>query len=487
MLTVVILALFCSPYFMGMISEKKIQTLAKRASANPDFSVKVSDYQRGWFASTVTLDLQTQSAILNRHLNMPSNVALLQVKQCKITHGPLILANINGKRKLTYGQACIVCKDQSASTQQSQLASENMNISLHIHFNGSVSGELSFDELIYSNDKFKTTFKQGKMTAKINNQFNQVSHHLSINSIEIGDQKNGVQINAIKSQGNVSQSDYNLWVGEHISSIAAVVIFQQGTSLFKLEDQHYQHNTSLEGDVINTAYLLDIEKVKSLGKDVGPIKLDIAFDNLDAQALSQLLVIAKKSMQQLLHHDVNINAQEYSEKVQSLLPILLNRGFRLAFDPLYIQLPEGGINLQVNVTFPEQQEKSVSIEQLMLGSDAALVITVPKKFARSELMKAYILSQARQANGVKQSPSQIKKRVDDVLSQLLGDGVISERDDDYLFSIGYKQQKIYLNDIQVPTIDALINKWSPVDVFLAPVKPAEANSLGSIPDSSSSE
>ena len=235
---IILVAIILSiPYFVGIYAQSTYEKIIATANSFSNTPITITNYHRGWFNSTATLQINTQNLYRSKlikdqvkklndkyvNVNIPKiNYIIIQQN---IKNGPVIfdngklkfaLAIIHGSLqfKMQQGQECQFLKGLEPLFSQTSI----------INLNGSMSGESTIKPYNYQDNKIKFNSAglsaQTTATADLKNITEKsVMPSISFSTL---DKKVSFQIGAINSSFSKTRHLGNMWLGKANFSIKKI-------------------------------------------------------------------------------------------------------------------------------------------------------------------------------------------------------------------------------------------------------------------------
>lgn len=475
-----LLILVLAPGGMGIIAQKRIKELAQNWPANSPFAVKIVSYERGWFTSTMQLDV----TVINPTHNPPVHVLVNE----SIVHGPVIFSLSN--RFFGIGQAFahgefIVPEDQQAFFKQYVDQTTLASNCIFLHLFGSVTVKMNVPELTVTNPaqpQTKVILEGLSSVAKISPHVSHVVSQSVLQSLTWQDAASTMTVDNLRGHSNLSKTVDGLWLGDINLNLDGVAFNAGNKTIFSLKNAQYTSTSKEKDGLVNGNNHFTLESLTYQGTAYGPAEIAVNVQNVNAEPLAQLKRLVKVMQQQ---GNVGL-AGQYSKHTERLALRTLARGMQLTVNPISVQTPNGEITGQLNVSMPNLLDDAngnpikhphVTIGQLITKAQGSLQFSVPKVIVLTSLQDT-ILNNMRSmsqmlGNGSNNDATLIAAAQQRASAQLQGwvaAGLLIESGDNYQFSAAYQQGKLLVNGKPVfnPAFGAAPGNLPPMPTMSAP-------------------
>jgi uncharacterized protein YdgA (DUF945 family) len=450
-----LLILVLAPGGMGIIAQKRIKDLAQNWPANSPFSIKVLSYDRGWFSSTMQLDV----TVTNPAHNPPVHVFVNE----SIVHGPVIISL--SSRFIGIGQAYahgefVVPEDQQALFKQYIDQTNLVTNCLFLHLFGSVTVKLNVPEMTITNpaDPQTKVIIEGLSTvAKISPRAAHISSQSVMQSLTWQDAASTMIIDNLHGHSNLSKTVEGLWLGDINLDLDGLAYNSGSKTLFSLKNAEYKSTSKEKDGLVSGNNHLSFESLTLQGSTYGPAEVAVNVQNVNAEPLAQLKRLAKVMQQQ----DGSGLAAQYTKRTERLVLKTIARGMQLTVNPISMQTPNGEITGQLNISMPNLLDDAsgktikhphVTIGQLIGGAQGSLQFSVPKVIVLNSLqntildnMKAMSQMLGNDASKDASLTAAAQQRASAQLQGWVAAGLLIENGTNYQFNAAYQQGKLLVN------------------------------------------
>ncbi|MFC3908855.1 YdgA family protein [Legionella dresdenensis] len=461
-LVVILAALILGSYYgMGIATERTVKANLDRVNQSKGVFVNVTDYKRGWFTSTATLDWKFQvPEHVVKTANGQSQTVPAQEYQMPmaltIYHGPVIFANNTVKFGMGYAHT-----DLALPAQYNQQFGE--------HFSpDSTKPELDLSLFVsyLNNSTIETAIPAFKLIAKEGNgQFEWLGFNSNV-SVSSNQDKikgdaliDGIQFSKDTVKGVVGEitTEYdmhrvadNMYLGDFNLSFPSLVINDKDQKVFELDNLAMQTSSDIENGLFNSHFQMSLDTVFAHGKTYGPGSVEMALRNLDGD----VLISINNQAQQLQGSE-----QQQQQAILALIPEipkLFSKGAEFEISTLTFKMPQGTIEGNMLVSLP-QGDNSNPFEMLQkIHGNGKLQIPaeVVKQVLDTTNQQRITAQQAQQAQqapadgssaATPDSAPQVSQMTSAQLAAMTQSGLIVQQGSDYVIELNLDQGKLSVN------------------------------------------
>jgi len=329
-----------------------------------------------------------------------------------------------------------------------------------IAFDGSVNEHTEFAAIKGETDEFSYHWKGLTSDSEYSSKTKRLISNLSMPGLTIGDEDVTVNFAGLNGRFNLVETLPKLFLGSSELAFGSFSIKNQKTpdESVEMESLLVSANSSYAEGQIKIRELIKLGKINVLGESYGPGLLDLEFNNLDAQALSDIQeqVLAFYQSEDIYDSDVVLS---------KLLPIYIGFGEQvLAGNPefnireLTFIAPQGTVEGNAQVKF--NGHEGITLDDtlaLIQGLDAAAELT-----ADESLIVAYLIADTKpklaeyQELGIlpEMTEEELEEMAEEQASQqieaLLLQNLLIRDGEKLRFKASYKEGMALLNGQPVP-------------------------------------
>ena len=456
-----IVALALCPFFIGMLIEDQLKSLAKSIPLIHGVRVELVHYHRGWLHSTAQFQLRLVDSKVTQLLDQdavagePLTLSLAQ----KIYHGPVIFYTdeLSNDWKLALTRAIIKNRLQLAVVEEAHWQEvfpyrQFFSGLSRISFLGEINGQLQTHTLSLRG-------KQAEVQVDVNgvmlewslaSEEDHLTATLTVDQIEYQNKEQKTTISELTLENDYQLNEENLWLGDSKLAINFIAIAAQGITYLQARELELITHSKRMANVITSAITVNLQQGFLDQVSYGPGTMSIVFRNIDVPAMVKIKQLISAFQQHQVGtsnatvQEQRLGNKELQQKIAEILPDLLGHGLQLAISPAYLETPQGELTFQGFITFPDNrhgQQQKVDLDWLISRSDGTLTVKVPQALA------PVLIELLRAQPGASKLPFALaaEKNNETLLANWLQQGILVEKGENYFFSISYKQGQLLLN------------------------------------------
>ncbi len=460
----ILLIVGVGPYITGIMAERKMDQMIAMVPANSGISIKKEYYLRGWLKSEASYLITLDPRVAASGHNQPKVGAISIRSKQMIYHGPFIIGHSTPDHgNFLVGQALIteqveIPDEKDAMLSQYVQQSELGKGDALIYLTGAIQADYRIPKVTIHSSVPGNHFELAGTTFNMHasSGLDAVKSETHIKSITMmSGPNNKVQLNDLAMQTDVSKGKYDLWYGTMQFSLASINASAPDQAPFTLQQLVVESNNTATGDVANMQVAVKFNKLVAQNEQYGPGDFNVELNNIGAKALAELDALAQQM--QNAQHNPQLRSPQQLSQMMEVFTRLLSHGFQLIINPFQMTTPHGDVKVQAEMTLPNVSDRKalVPLPELLRSGNATLQISVPESLVR-EIMVA----RTKQSHQARQQTSQtailmsmsgqnsdqvIQSQVNQQLSQLQRQGVLTEDNGNYIFSSEYKNGQLYIN------------------------------------------
>ena len=295
-ITVVIIAalLFAvTPNFIGQRAETEFKNLYSQIDNSQEFSVAVTDYQRGWFSSTAVVELVVDLT----QFDPQATEQIIFKLQNEISHGPLLtevkamelgLVDINSRIEFPD----VMLKEMPEFNES---FNELVTIQNRMYFDGSMFGLVEMQEFEFKDTDVNLTISPAKFEAITSAQGRILStgfwDGMSISDngtfgITFG--KMLLDFDMTSLSGNLYDTT-GIYTGTSNMSIAEMrMTGQELPGVIVLNDITLDSKSSVADELLSFDINMGVSEIDAMGMSFTQLEFNQTFSNLDIKALQEM-------------------------------------------------------------------------------------------------------------------------------------------------------------------------------------------------------
>jgi uncharacterized protein YdgA (DUF945 family) len=344
------------PLGMGYLAKRQMQNIAAHLSEQPQLTVTIDGYHRGYLSSTAVMSV-VYKAVIHGADNQPKKV-LPQVKfklSEKISHGPILLTDQGLRVGMAYAQseldqpAEISTADYNPSREQAreQENREAFRMTSMIHVNG--ASEHRFKLPKYSFEAYDSTFTASDLKGawEMASDLKYHTGYLNLGSFIVEGLGYEARVNTPRLIFDVIHNELGLLTGQSKLQLPTFEVRQGSKVIYQLKNLEINSSTQVDADLYHLNFGSAFEDFNAAQQHYGPGLVKLSLENLDAVKVAEL--------QQLIDQMQDPATESDQQQLQmmallSKLPGVFNRGAKLTINPFVLTLPQGKIKLNGHVS-----------------------------------------------------------------------------------------------------------------------------------------
>lgn len=463
---VLLVLIFGGAWVAGVLTEKELKSsmsAMNEMNKNQGFTTNISDYKRGWFKSTATLDWkvhvpeQTETAPNQETTIIPAKDFEFHLP-LTIHHGPIILADNTVKFGLGYANTEIKLPAEYDKQFNELFTADSekpkLDISIFVNYLRNSKANIAIPAFKAST-KTNTTFDWKGLSSMIavSKDSNYLNGYLTVDGTEITKNNNEKLIlGPVKIDYDLNRPPAAFFVGLTKLNLSSLEFNQGGNAIFSLEDFDLKADSTIEERLFHIQINSSAKKINTNNREYGPGKLDVSLKNLDVDALVR--------MQQKLEEVEKSGAenQQIMMVLLSELPQILSKEPELNISDLQFKLPEGMIEGNLLLSLPKSEGNNpLAIIQQLSGKGKisvpstvlkSLLISIYKEKPQPELQKALVSELEKNTPEAPQAPANdnaAENQANEQIDKMLKSGLIVTNDSNYAIEFTLEKGKLTIN------------------------------------------
>ncbi len=456
-----LLVLLAAPGGMGMLAQKRINQLVQQLPADSPIGLHIVSYKRGWFSSTMQLDVT-----LNKIQHTPPIHFLVNET---IKHGPVIV-DLNNKY-MALGQAfatgeLIVPDDEQAFFKQYVDQTNLLNSSLLLHLFGGFSLNFNIAELTISDpaDKsVKITLEGVSSSIEMNGRMDRLASNFQLQSFSGQSAQSIFALNNLEGDSNLAQTPHKLWLGKVNVQTNDASLNTDSKPVFDVKGIQYSSDSSETKGLLDASNNVSLQSVALYGADYGSGQVGLSVKNINAEPLEALKALTKEISQAQQAQSglaATLKLQQKALQSRQLIFQILGRGVQFAIEPIAFKTPKGEIQGKFTLNLPNllTDDKGnpvarpiITIGALVSNANSALSLSIPKVIVQEELQKSILqdMQAVNQTQATPLTPEQLNdaatQRTTEQVQNWVSSGFLIENGNNYEFSASYDKGQLLAN------------------------------------------
>ena len=464
-LVVVLAALILGSYYgMGIATERTLKKNIAMIDQSNGVFVEVEQYHRGFCRSTALLNwrMQIPARVMKNQegvdVTMPAQEYKMQVP-LDIYHGPIMFVDSKPKFGLGYARSHVTLIqpyiDQFAKAYTATSIAPVLNLSIFVNYFNKSMLDLNIPT-------FKLVSKEGNnqvewlgMTSDtmISSDRNQVRGHVTIDGINFQKEKVSIVLGKVMSDFDLHRTSLDLYLGDGNVLLPSLVIMQDDQKALEVQQLDVHSNSNIQDGLLSTHAKITLDKLLSDGKMYGPVLLDASINNLDAEVFAKI----NRQANELKQTD---NQNALFMLIMPELPKLLGKGAKLEISELSVNMPEGIIKGNLQVSLPaERTDNPFQLIQKIKGDGKLVFSEAILKQLMNDSVKQSLQNKPVEMPSAAPAPDAavvapvqaaddsevIAKQVNDKLANMVQSGLLSVQGSDYVIAVKVTDGKFEIN------------------------------------------
>ncbi|MEO0424256.1 MAG: DUF945 family protein [Pseudomonadota bacterium] len=482
------------PALIGPEVEEQMQIALAEATDNPVASVRLAEYDRGWFGATGRIVVQAREDYIDAVLaeraaaaaatQDPQAVAafadvrssLLQPVELDldVAHGTLLFQN-----GLALGAASAVATLQDSAFKEKLPdleMNEQVSASMRIGFDQSVAFDVDVPAFRFpieeEGEAGEVQFLGFELAGLLDTVSGEVDYEGTMPSfaVTVGD-ASIVSVDETRVEGHNTQLTEDVWIGDSAWTTQQVRVFVADTGEgdavdFNLDGFTFTANLEVDdgGELLLIEGTYAVDKMTAEGYE-GSLHLPVSLSNIPVESMQQYMtLVSDPANAAAMNDDDTPLTAELTEQLFAIFEPVLAASPALRIGPAKVDLPEGPVNvdMQVQVAGDEFSQAGLAAmadpnvlgKVLSANLDASLPVAQAESIAEWVLADQITSSMEGQPPEYQLTPEQASEmaaqQVPGMLSELVQQGIIKRDGDSYVASIKVKDGNIDMNGLVLP-------------------------------------
>ena len=366
-----------SPYFIGQQAEQKIRDIYGQMNTTPEFVFEVTEYNRGWFSSTATIELKLDMGQID-----PTMTDQMVFKMHnELEHGP-ILTTTSGM-ELGLGDFNTTLELPEFITKELPELNDALKdifvIKSRMYFDGGSSGVSTMKAFDFTKEGVTIDVKEANMTASTTSDGKMVVDG-TWGGMSVSDSNTfGVTLGKTDFDFDLKAIDGNIY------DINAIYTGDSSISMdeFRLSGAEIPGNvaltaitatssTTMDNDLMALDLNMGIGKIDAMGLSFSDFVFDQMFANLDVPSLRKLNELNR-----------SINEQNLETKMEELKDVglaMLAKKPEYMIKKLGVTTAQGEISSEATVKINEEKFDINNPDSILLAIEADGSGYIPEPF-----------------------------------------------------------------------------------------------------------
>lgn len=362
-LLILILLLLAVPGAVGIVAENQFRTLSSNLESDvPGFKLVLEDYQRGWFSSRARYRLSfrhpAMETALREQLEEFEALPTL-INEAEIFHGPVpfaalgrdgaslapVVARSFDRVSLALSDGEVISLPAQITTRLAIFGDHRNNIKVERF-------EREFDD---PGDRGSLSWDGMTLNTRFSTKLDRVALAGQIGAVAVSSGKFQFRAGPARLDSRQQRSDYGIWIGAGQASSQGLRLEAADERSFSMGELQSEVRSDITAGMLNQDIVVIVSEIGVAGWQGGPVRLNIAIEKLDAQAVGELA--------ELLGPLASTGNQEVA--ATRILPLvfpqvqaLLAGGPHLVIREMSFGTPDGAMTLTADLAFPESEPEA---------------------------------------------------------------------------------------------------------------------------------
>lgn len=356
----VIVVIVFGPWLSGRWLQQNYNHLISFYNSDSAIQVAITQYQRGWASSQVTLvvDMQNTPELedflqsIGAHQPFPTHYQFV-VKQ-QIQHGPIIyqhtenLPNIVGLGAIQNTIEISPELKQLITTlgiQDFSVKSENNFVSLFGNFYHHV--EFLNVRGNFPNSAMKMHLGNAVINLWVQSEKRKIDGSIAFENFTLADTDDFLTVPKLNLIIDQHLSEGGLWLGKSLIKLPEITLTETGGKSFFIKGFQSRGSSEEISGQLEGVRTVDIDKIQLPELYAGPIHFQFSAHKLNAHAIKSIITIYQEFVQ---HGEVYQG--QFRRKIIALVPKIVTPGSEIKIDKFDLNAPKGQLQLNAAVFWP---------------------------------------------------------------------------------------------------------------------------------------
>jgi len=469
-LLVIIIILAAAPYFVGIMARDIIKKQARQITQMPGYSLKISDYEQGWFTSRVTmafgfdqhtLNILAETSPEDQEIDQQTLKALKQglVFDLTVSHGPVTFYNGLHFALLTLSGTLRDIDHESFKIFKEKAKIEKLlNLFVLVSYDGTTEMKINspaFDADYSDIAGQKMIIDSAGMDfeVSINAAFDHYNADAHLDKFTIKASDGTVMINQLSMHAGGDKINDYLWMGNGAFSLGKFSIKTLENTLLSLT--HFDNNYTLarENDKALTMHIsTNIGTLEGDDVNIKDVQLDLDLKHLDMAAITDYVKSIQDSYQ--LPDGSEPTHEQTAEDIQKIATRTGERLIRfspeLAINNLSLQLNGGSFRGDGVLSINGQGLKNIQQLSDPVALNKRLISRVNLKFDRKMARAIILLELKKRRLAEKQLDQAATAQTTVFLQNFITHGYLKQEGDKYYILFELKNGQRLINGQPLP-------------------------------------
>lgn len=365
-LVLLAVAVLVAPALVGRLAEKTMDdNLNWAAEESGELKVTSERFDRGWFSSAGRHRVELRDGQLLTALQTTGSAS-------DADDFPVLIINTDidhGIAQVATGSSKLVSRLQ-VELPDGEIVDLPGTIFSTVGLTGTLDSNYVLEAGSQSNDNATATWGDTNIKFSADPASGVVEFDGSVGSLEFGGDDGELALSGLRFDGMQEQTRYGVNTGDLSFSLSDLSVSSPGASTFAVRSLSVDGTTGLDGDAMNADVTM---AMRSSAPRLGEMTFDMDFSiaGADAASIGRINQALK---------DADTSAQDpvvLYAAIEDDLKQLFASGFAMSFDRFDVALPQGAVEMKMQLDFAEDDDDEFDWSSLLLSTEALIDLSLP--------------------------------------------------------------------------------------------------------------
>lgn len=423
----VVVLLITLPLPMGLWLQKHYQNALNQLSSSSNISIKVLQFQRGWFRSLVVSEVSVKDPRLFIQKNKPLQFKIIQV----IKHGPVVIGKLNKTKKIWLARAFVELKSMDPQIV--------LNGDILLHLGGKIENVFTVERVAIKQPGYEISAEKLNLRQFNAPQQQKLNGDAEISSLTFHKAGEPDSIGATIKDGLIRWNIYYvspLWYGDTALVFKQLELTLDNDPNKKLVFDHFNVflARSLSGQNTSASWRINIGNFKSPVITLDGFTANVIATNMNTKAFAAFF----KAFQHLS------KGPKLKENWSAILPHalnLLNQGLDIHIDPLTFGNVPNLVLIRADIHIPPNLEQQ-HVNYPVFLHDITATLRANENWLQKQLEAFYTKKIAQNPGLTTQNPHVLAQQQ---IQFWLNEKMLEKQGLDVYAQITYQKGELFLN------------------------------------------
>lgn len=366
-----VLVFLVAPPLIGLYAKHQYYSMIENASKkNPNVTMKISNYQSGWFSSKITTEVDLHMTPKSDHKMIGFDNNTRVMIYVDMHHGPVIYSDHAGKKRFYLALANI----------KGEIPTLNLTVRSIWHFSNTIISAFSSSGFELTLAPITVSVKNFQGTSNYHVGSHRFQVHSTLDSMSVYADQNqstssnpAIRLDGLLYTGDIDQKDL-INYGKQKLTINKVSLNLNPKNPVTLNNLSATSNTVLNDGKIDMTVNYDIQSISKNPLGINGFQLDFSIKNVSADSLNELLeALAQQNKQPMDYKTLLTPGMD-----------LLQKGLSIHINYFYLKTDDGSVSLDGTFAIPELP-KNTSFLQVPMMMKADFHFQAPKTWLKQQM------------------------------------------------------------------------------------------------------